>query len=75
MGAPPPAGEEKIVVLRTVGGEVAPPEAPGLGVVVDEAKLDRYAKLAASGTADDRFLNPSAADSARPGWFPDMPGW
>jgi glucarate dehydratase len=61
--------------LMPVGGEVAPPEAPGLGVAVDEAKLDRYAKLAASGTADDRFLNPSAADSARPGWFPDMPGW
>ncbi|RLN88861.1 hypothetical protein BBJ28_00015203 [Nothophytophthora sp. Chile5] len=27
MGAPPPAGEEKVVVLRTVGGEVAPASA------------------------------------------------
>lgn len=56
-------------------GVVAPPEAPGLGITVDEAKLDTYARLAASGEADDRFLNPAQADSARPGWVPLMPAW
>ena len=61
--------------LMPVGGEVAPPEAPGLGVEVDAVKLERYAALAASGAADDRFLNPTAADQARPGWYPEMPAW
>lgn len=61
--------------LMPEDGVVRPPEAPGLGVAIDDAKLDRYARLAASGDADDRFLNPTAADSARPGWVPVMPAW
>ena len=58
-----------------VGGEVAPPAGPGLGIEVDEAKLQKYASLAKSGTAVDRLLNPAAADSERPGWYPKMPCW
>jgi len=58
-----------------VGGEVAPPEGPGLGIVVDEEKLRKYATLAKSGTAVDRVLNPGIADSERPGWYPKMPSW
>ncbi|MEM8539713.1 MAG: enolase C-terminal domain-like protein [Pseudomonadota bacterium] len=58
-----------------VDGVVRPPEAPGLGITVDEKKLEQYSRLAASGEADDRFLDPAAADSARPGWFPEMPAW
>ncbi|HZY68275.1 MAG TPA: enolase C-terminal domain-like protein [Devosia sp.] len=54
-------------------GVVSPPEAPGLGVTVDDEKLDRYARLAESGASDDRFLNPAIADMARPGWYPQMP--
>jgi glucarate dehydratase len=61
--------------LMPEGGEIAPPEAPGLGITVDEAKLEKYASLAASGDADDRFLNPAIADMARPGWYPKMPAW
>jgi glucarate dehydratase len=61
--------------LMPVDGEVTPPEAPGLGVTVDEAKLAKYAALAQSGEADDRFLNPAVADMARPGWVPKMPAW
>jgi glucarate dehydratase len=56
-------------------GMVAPPDGPGLGVEVDEEKLARYAALATSGTASDRFLDPTLADSARPGWHPRMPSW
>jgi glucarate dehydratase len=54
-------------------GVVSPPEGPGLGVTIDDEKLDRYAKLASSGAAEDRFMNPSIADMARPGWYPQMP--
>ncbi len=58
-----------------VDGEVAPPEGPGLGIVVDEEKLAEYVNLAKSGAAVDRLLNPGVADSARPGWYPKMPSW
>ena len=58
-----------------VGGEVAPPEGPGLGIKVDEEKLAKYAALAKSGTAVDRLLDPAVADSERPGWYPKMPTW
>ena len=58
-----------------VGGEVAPPEGPGLGIEVDEAKLAHYSTLARSGTAVDRLTNPALADSERPGWYPKMPSW
>ena len=56
-------------------GVVRPPEGPGLGVTVDEAKIEKYRKRAGEGAAEDRFMNPSLADSARPGWFPQMPAW
>lgn len=56
-------------------GVVAAPDGPGLGVEVDEDKLAKYAELARSGTASDRFLNPAIADSARPQWHPSMPAW
>jgi glucarate dehydratase len=61
--------------LEPRGGEISPPEGPGLGIKVDEAKLAQYSAVAQSGTAVDRFLNPGMADSARPGWFPQMPAW
>jgi len=57
------------------GGVVSPPEGPGLGIEIDEDKLARYAELARSGAASDRFLNPAIADQARPGWHPSMPAW
>lgn len=57
------------------GGVVRPPEGPGLGVAIDEAKLAKYAALASSGAASDRFLNPGLADSGRPGWYPKSPAW
>ncbi len=56
-------------------GTIAPPEGPGLGVEIDEAKLKKYAELARSGSASDRFLDPTLADSARPGWHPHSPTW
>ncbi|WP_108660226.1 mandelate racemase/muconate lactonizing enzyme family protein [Acuticoccus kandeliae] len=56
-------------------GIVAPLEAPGLGIEIDEDKLEKYRALASSGAAADRFLNPAIADSARPGWHPRMPAW
>ncbi len=56
-------------------GVVRPPEGPGLGVRIDEAKLAKYAALAKSGAANDRFLDPGRADSARPGWYPKSPAW
>jgi glucarate dehydratase len=56
-------------------GVIAPPDGPGLGVEIDEAKLDKYHKLATSGAATDRFLNPKLADSARPDWYPKSPAW
>jgi len=58
-----------------VGGEVAPPEGPGLGIEVDEEKLRQYTALATSDAVVDRVLNPAAADSERPGWYPEMPAW
>lgn len=61
--------------LMPENGAVAPPEAPGIGVIVDEDKLESYRKLAESGEAEDRFLNPTLADLARPGWYPKMPAW
>lgn len=56
-------------------GVVQPPDAPGLGVEIDEAKVEKYRKVAASGAGADRFMNPSLADTARPGWYPQMPAW
>ena len=56
-------------------GRIAPPEGVGLGIEIDEAKLAKYSALASSGAAVDRFLNPTLADSARPGWYPSMPAW
>jgi glucarate dehydratase len=56
-------------------GEIAPPEGPGLGIQIDEEKIRQYQALAASGKAVDRFLNPGLADTARPGWVPQMPTW
>lgn len=61
--------------LEPRGGEIAPPDGPGLGIEVDEVKLEKYAAVASSGSAIDRLLNPAMADSARPGWFPKMPAW
>jgi hypothetical protein len=46
-----------------------------LGVEIDEEKLKKYAELARSGSASDRFLDPTLADSARPGWHPHSPTW
>ena len=31
--------------------------------------------LVRSGLATGRLLNPTLADSARPGWYPKMPAW
>jgi len=61
--------------IDPVDGMAAPPDGPGLGIEVDEAKLARYGSLANSGQAVDRFLDPNLADSARPGWHPSMPAW
>lgn len=62
-------------MLLPVDGRIAPPEGPGLGIEIDEEKLKKYSALAQSGAAVDRFLDPSLADSERPGWFPSMPAW
>jgi glucarate dehydratase len=62
-------------MLLPKDGRIAPPEGVGLGIEIDEAKLAKYASLASSGAAVDRFLNPTLADSARPGWYPSMPAW
>jgi glucarate dehydratase len=56
-------------------GVVQPPDGPGLGVEIDEAKVEKYRAIAASGASNDRFMNPSLADSGRPGWYPQMPAW
>ncbi|CAH1651074.1 mandelate racemase/muconate lactonizing enzyme family protein [Chelatococcus asaccharovorans] len=56
-------------------GVVTPPDGPGLGIEIDEDKLAKYGALATSGAANDRYLNPNLADSARPGWSPHSPAW
>ena len=61
--------------LMPENGMIAPPEEPGIGVAVDEEKLETYRKLAESGEVEDRFLNPTLADLARPGWYPKAPAW
>jgi len=61
--------------LKVVGGEIAAPEAPGLGIEIDEEKLKKYASVSATGQLADRLLDPTIADSARPGWSPQMPAW
>lgn len=65
-----------------VGGKIEPrdgvvsaPDAPGLGIEVDEAKVEKYRALASSGAATDRLINPQLADTARPGWYPQLPTW
>lgn len=62
-------------MLLPEGGQIAPPEGPGLGVEIDEDKLAQYSSLAASGKAVDRFLNPNDPDIARPGWSATIPSW
>src|SRR5690606_37303094 len=61
--------------IEHIGRDVSAPGGPGLGIYLDEDKLARYAELARSGAASDRFLNPAIADQARPGWHPSMPAW
>lgn len=61
--------------LVPMDGKIAPPEAPGIGVTVDEDKLRKYSMNAASGSSDDRLWNPGLADIGRPGWYPQMPAW
>jgi glucarate dehydratase len=61
--------------IETKNGVVVPPDGPGLGVTIDEAKLKKYSDLAKSGAANDRFLDPARADSARPDWYPHSPSW
>ncbi len=61
--------------LETRNGVISPPDGPGLGIEIDEQKLAKYHALATSGAADDRFLNPTLADSARPDWRPHSPAW
>lgn len=50
------------------GGTIAVPEGPGLGVELDQAKVDEYAE-------DFRRLGgyPYDRDPGRPGWFPLVP--
>jgi glucarate dehydratase len=62
-------------MLLPKDGYISPPEGVGLGIEIDEVKLEKYRKLATSGAAADRFVEPSLADSARPGWYPSMPAW
>jgi glucarate dehydratase len=61
--------------LLPTDGHISPPDGPGLGIEIDDEKLEKYSALAKSGSADDRLLNPAVADTARPGWFPKMPAW
>ncbi len=55
-------------------GMVRPPEGPGLGVEIDEEKVQKYLVTDDTGPTD-RFMDPNKADSARPGWFPTLPSW
>lgn len=54
--------------MHYAGGAIAVPDAPGLGVTLDRAKLARYADLYAElgGYPYDR-------DPGRPGWYPLIP--
>jgi glucarate dehydratase len=61
--------------LLPSGGEIAPQEGPGLGIEIDETKLQQYHDLATSGAAVDRYLDPKAPDPIRPDWFARMPAW
>ncbi len=61
--------------LAVTDGHVAVPQGPGLGIKIDETKLSQFCALAQSGVLDDRLIDPTKADSARPGWFPEMPAW
>ncbi len=56
-------------------GMIAPPDAPGLGVTIDVAKLDKFRQAAQHSGSADRLTNPDLADQARPGWYPTMPAW
>ena len=61
--------------IKPKDGRMSPPEGPGLGIEIDEAKVEKYRAVAASGSAVDRFMNPALADTSRPGWYPSMPAW
>jgi glucarate dehydratase len=61
--------------LKVSEGMVSAPDSPGLGITIDEEKLKKYAAVSASGQLADRLLDPTLADSARPGWSPQMPAW
>jgi glucarate dehydratase len=65
-----------------VGGPVKPtngvyrvPDGPGLGVEIDDDKLQRYAELAKHPSSSDRLTNPTRPDPSRPGWFATLPAW
>ena len=59
-------------MMRFVGGALAVPEGPGLGVALDESKMKCYEKYYEEhGDYYARFHE----DTNRPDWFPIDPGW
>ncbi|NEE04184.1 enolase C-terminal domain-like protein [Phytoactinopolyspora halotolerans] len=58
-------------------GVLQPPEGPGWGVELDEAKVAKYAELHASGTYRNVYVegNTVGPDPYRPHWFPIIPAW
>jgi glucarate dehydratase len=59
-------------MMRFVGGALAVPEGPGLGVALDESKMKCYEKyFEEHGDYYARFHE----DTNRPDWFPINPGW
>jgi len=58
---------------RPVNGMYTVPDGPGLGVDLDENKLEEYAAYATRPEALDRLTTPTLADPARPGWYADLP--
>lgn len=65
-------------MLLPIDGKVAPPDGPGWGVSLDEAKVAQYRELHESGKFANLYVEGSSghgADRWRKDWYPVMPAW
>ena len=57
-------------------GSIKVPTGPGLGVEIDEKKLDRYHRMyEEEGEAGFAGYSTIGSDPERPGWSPSFPEW
>lgn len=61
-------------------GQMTAPEGPGLGIILDRDKVQKYAELSAQGIGENYYSSDNSnrktgADPYRPSWYPKYPGW